>query len=143
MNKKIVYIDMDDTICDFTNAYKNALILNPKQPYPQAQTGFFLQLKPIEHAIDSVKILKHRGYDVNFLTRPSFMNANCYTEKRLWIEIHFGLEWCEKLYISPDKSKHIGDYLIDDKIWEGFIGEQIHFGYDKFKTWLDVLDYLK
>lgn len=134
---------MDDTICDFSGAHKKALELNPNQPYPQAQTGFFLKLKPIEHAIDSILVLELRGYDVNFLTRPSVMNANCYTEKRLWIEWNLGIEWCNKLYISPDKTKHIGDYLIDDKLWEGFMGEQIHFGQGKFKTWLDVLEYLE
>ena len=41
MKKKIVYIDMDDTLCDLTSAAREAKERNPRMPYPQAEYGFY------------------------------------------------------------------------------------------------------
>ena len=56
--KKIVYIDMDNTLCDFLKYQTKMLIENPKQIYPQSQWGFFLKLEPLEDAIESFNLLK-------------------------------------------------------------------------------------
>ena len=37
----------------------------------------------------------------------------------------------------------IGDLLIDDTPCDGFQGEQILFGFDKFKNWNDVRNYIR
>lgn len=141
-NKQIVYVDMDDTLCDFTGAYCVALDKNPGIIYPQSQFDFFRKLDPSPLALDAMEILTNRGYDVWILTRPSILNPSCYTEKRLWVEDHLGIEWCKKLIICPDKSLVKGDFLIDDHEWPGFEGEQILFGSPNFPDWSKVLKYL-
>ena len=135
MKKEIVYVDMDDTICDWRCAYDKALKDYPEQKYPQAVMDFFRKLKPIPGAIEGFLKLTDVGYDVWILTRPSYMNPLCYTEKRLWVEDHLGIEWTQKLIISPDKALLKGDWLIDDYPWPGFEGKQILYGSKEYPNW--------
>jgi 5'(3')-deoxyribonucleotidase len=127
---------MDDTICDFTKAHKR--LKTPDIKYTQSQMDFFRKLEPINGAIPSVKRLGEK-FDVWFLTRPSYMNPLCYTEKRLWIEDHFGVKWCERLILCPDKSLMIGDYLIDDYPWPEFEGKQVLFGSKEYPDWNKIV----
>lgn len=142
--KKRIYVDMDGVLCNFYKAAKQALTKNPKQKYPQAQWGFFLKLEEIPDAIDSFNKLKE-SYDVWILTRPSFRNVNCYTEKAQWVWDHLGYDVLEKTIISGDKSLLKGDYLIDDQLnanQENFEGELIRFGSEKFPNWKTIINYL-
>jgi 5'(3')-deoxyribonucleotidase len=123
-----IYVDMDDTLCNFTGAYQLAKERFPMQAYPQAGVDFFRKLAPLSGAVEGIKELARRGHDVWILTKPSVLNPLCYTEKRLWVEDHLGLSWCERLIISPDKSLLMGDILIDDQLWVCFKGSQILFG---------------
>ncbi|MBL4799464.1 MAG: hypothetical protein JKY50_18835 [Oleispira sp.] len=41
--------------------------------------------------------------DLYILTAPSVRNPSSYTEKRIWVERHLGLEAAYKLIISPIK----------------------------------------
>jgi hypothetical protein len=54
-NKKIIYIDMDDVLCDYTGEKSKALAQNPDIKYPQSQHGFYSSLEPIIGGIESVK----------------------------------------------------------------------------------------
>jgi 5'(3')-deoxyribonucleotidase len=130
---------MDDVLADFTSAFKERK--NGSLPYPQSKYGFFLGLKPIPGGLDAIKTLRTK-YDVWILTRPSVLNPLCYTEKRVWVENHLGMEMVERLIISPDKSLLKGDYLIDDHQHPGFEGELIQFGKEPYHNWQDVLNYL-
>ena len=141
MNKKRIYVDMDDTLCHFERAFHKAVALNPKQPFPQSQWGFFLGLEPYDGAIEGLRKLEEK-YDVWILTKPSTRNLNCYTEKAKWIYDHFGQDIVDKLIICPDKALLKGDYLIDDKIWSDFEGEQLHFLSDEYPDWEAVVNYL-
>ena len=135
---------MDDTIFQFKERYDQ--LYTDKMQFPQATHGFFANLEPIPMAVYFVNKLRNL-YDVYILTAPSVMNPLCYTEKRVSIEKHFDLAFCDKLIISPNKGLLKGDYLIDD-ISEGkgqdkFEGELIQFGSDKWKCWLDIFNYLQ
>ena len=140
--RKIVYVDMDNTICDFLTPFKSGQF---KLKYSQSKVGFFLDLEPLEGALEGIKTLQQK-YDVWILTRPSIKNTHCYTEKADWIKKYFGEEMLEKLIICPDKSLAKGEYLVDDDHRNGqteFEGEHIHFGKDeKFMTWSQVVEYL-
>ena len=133
---------MDDTLCDFIGPFKSG---EYKLKYPQSKVGFFLDLKPLEGAIEGMKTLQTK-YSVYILTRPSIKNTNCYTEKAEWVKKYLGEEMLEKMIICSDKSLVKGDYLIDDDNRHGqieFEGEHIHFGKDeRFKNWAQVVDYL-
>ena len=128
MKKQTLYVDMDDVLCDYTGAHAAASTQTPDQKYPQAQMDFYRKLKPLDDAVRGLSILNASDkFDIWVLTRPSYKNPLCYTEKRLWIEDHLGLEWCKKLIISPNKGLLKGQYLIDDSEWPDFEGVQFLF----------------
>ncbi len=141
MSKRI-YVDMDDTLCDFTSAKDSCLRKTPEIKYPWCQMDFFRKLNPIDGAIEAMRILDE-SFEVLILTRPSIPNPLCYTEKRIWVEENLGIEWCERLIICPDKSLVIGDYLIDDQVWPGFIGKQLVFASTEYPDWDSILRYFK
>lgn len=135
---------MDGTICDFKKGVLDN-ILSPatktEKEFPQSKLGFFILLEPIDGAIDAVNRLKEK-YDVWILTRPSFPNLHCYTEKAIWIRKHLGYEMQKKLIIAGDKSLLMGDYLIDDMLTDGqdrFTGELILFASSEYPNWESVL----
>lgn len=141
--KKRIYIDMDDTICDFKHKWWK-LHDSKTNPWPQSEIGFFLKLEPLEDAIETVNELCNH-YDVWFLSRPSFYNTHSFTEKAEWIKKYFGFEMLEKLILCGNKSLVIGDYLIDDHCRDGqkeFKGEWIQFGTTKFPNWKIIKEYL-
>lgn len=142
--KPIVYVDMDGVLCEFFKASQKAILENPSQKYPQSQWGFFLKLEEIPGAIEGFRKLEEK-YDVWILTRPSFRNVNCYTEKAQWIWDHLGYEVLQKTIMTPNKSLVKGSYLIDDMGNAGqdeFEGEWLHFGTEKFPDWKSVVEYL-
>ena len=145
---KIVYIDMDDTLCDFDTAFKRSKLEHPDITWPQSRHGFFLNLQPIDGAIEAVnELIVSNKYDPYILSSPSVRNPTCYAEKRVWIENYFGLEFCKKLILSPNKGLNHGEYLIDDNVegkgQDAFKGELIHFGGDEYPTWEHVISYLQ
>ena len=141
---KRLYIDLDDTLCKYSEAIKRVKQHSPIN-YPQAEARFFENLEPMDEYIVSHLDTLRYFFDIWILTAPSIMNPMSYTEKRVWVEENLGLEWCEKLIICHNKSLVKGDYLVDDcggKGQEEFEGEWIQFGVDRFKEWPDVVDYL-
>ena len=143
---KIVYIDMDDTLCDFTWSHSFHTMKNPEVKYPQSQWGFFSSLYPLEGAIEAVNaLLDSKEYSPHILTAPSIKNPLCYTEKRVWVGNHLGMEMVDRLIISSHKNLLKGDYLIDDNIsgkgQDKFEGELLHFG-ETFPDWRSIREYL-
>lgn len=148
MKKKIIYVDMDDVLCEFTKNQLIALKSNPKIKFPQSQFDFFRKLNPMKDGISVVNFLSSLEiFEVYILTAPSIKNPMCYTEKRLWIEDHFGLNMVNRLIISPNKGLNKGDYLIDDhdsgKGQENFEGKILKFGSIKFPDWQSILNYFR
>lgn len=143
--KPIMYVDMDGVICDYPAAFAAAVKENPSIQYPQSVPGFFLALPPIADAVESVNWLRDR-FDTYILTAPSTRNPHCYSEKRIWIEDHFGYEFTKRLIISPNKGLSKGDYLIDDHAdgrgQDQFEGKLILFGTDEFPDWKSVISFL-
>lgn len=145
MNPTIVYIDMDDVMCDYSTSLRHAQQKYPCVPFPQSLPGFYVNLHPIAGAIKAVNQLRET-FNVYVLTAPSTKNPLSYTEKRLWIENHFGYPFTERLIISPNKGLLKGDFLVDDnasgKGQENFEGELIQFGSQSFPDWPTVLQRL-
>lgn len=110
MSKKIIFIDMDDTIADFVGAevFKNGLDV-PKMYEP----GFFLSLKPVEGALVAVRQLIALGYEVEILSQPVAESYHSYLEKVQWIALYFP-ELINKINLTQNKGNFVGDYLIDD-----------------------------
>jgi 5'(3')-deoxyribonucleotidase len=138
-NRKRIFIDMDDTLCQFSKRYAEKRKSHPEIAYPQSQYGFFANLEPIPGAIEAYKTLE-KSYDVFILTAPSYLNPLCYTEKRVWVEKHLGLETTPNLIICQRKEFLMGDYLIDDHFYP-FEGKMMLFGSAEFSDWETVLKY--
>jgi len=141
----IIYIDMDDVICDFKGTYAIMRELNPSLKFPQSSIKFWTSLKPVEGAIKAVNTL--RGlHDVFILSAPSIRNPASYSGKRIWVENHLGRDFIDRLILCNYKGLLKGDYLIDDNIkgkgQENFEGTQIVFGNKLFPTWKEVLKVL-
>lgn len=141
---EIVYVDLDDTMCNFGQAYARAIARNPKIMFPQSQLKFFENLAPVKGAIEGFNKLTKR-YDVRILTAPSVYNPLSYMEKRLWVEKYLGLEVCNDLIICQDKTALRGKYLIDDWPQMGSFKpewEQIRIFSKDFPSWDAVIKYL-
>lgn len=143
--EKILYIDMDDVLCNYTSAFQ---IIKAKQPdveFPQSVPGFFENLKPMDNAVNSFLDLASR-FDVHILSAPSVFNPLCYTEKRIWVEKYLGFEFTHNLILATNKGLLKGDYLIDDYIagrgQENFEGELLHFGSEQYPDWNSITSYL-
>lgn len=148
MREIIIYIDMDDVVCNFSESYHQNRLEFPQEEFPQSKQGFFLNLQPVESSIGVINNLRDiEFFDVYILTAPSVRNPYCYIEKRLWIEQYFDLNMVRKLIISPNKGLNKGDYLIDDNLYgkgqENFEGKLIHFGSERFSNWIAVWNYFQ
>ena len=146
--KKIVFVDMDNTLCDYIGAFNKKLEENPRIEFPQTQYKFFENLVPLPNAIECFKRLEEH-FDMRILTAPSVNNRLCYSEKAEWVFKHLGFESQKKLSISNDKSQFRGHYLIDDMRFRGTVEfgeyegqEFIQFGTKEFPNWLEVEKYL-
>ncbi len=140
MRSQRIFVDMDNTLCAYTQRFREKRAAQPEVLYPQSQYGFFANLDPLPGAIEAYKALEE-AYEVYILTAPSYKNPLCYTEKRVWVERHLGLETTPNLIICQRKEMLMGDYLIDDHAYD-FQGELIHFGTDRFPDWAAVLSHL-
>lgn len=142
--KQVVYIDMDGVVADY-DAHKHlTLVPDPEGAECEVPEGYFHDLPLIEGAVEAVRELSEH-YEVYFLSTPQWSNPNCWKEKRLWIEKHFGELGFKRLILTHNKGLNRGDYLIDDTTRNGvenFQGEHIHFGTEKFPNWDSVVMYL-
>ncbi len=142
-----LYIDLDDTLCDYSTRHAEMLAKSPQVGFPQSQVDFYRKLEPLQEAIEAVEKLRTSGkFDIWILSAPSVYNPMSYLEKRLWVEDHFGMWGAEHLILCPDKSLLKGELLIDDKSQgrgqEGFAGTLIHFGSGQYPDWISALTYL-
>ena len=124
--KKKIFVDMDNTLCDFSGASKLAKEKCPGIEWPQCQMDFFRNMKPIPGSVEAFLELSEH-YEMHVLTRPSVENLMCLTEKGVWVRDHLGQDVLPNLHFSCHKGFfcELGDaILIDDTLWPDFKGEQ-------------------
>ena len=149
--KKIVYVDMDDTIVDFQSGI-DRLSSEDLKKYENEYDNhpyIFSLMKPKEGAIESLYSLDSL-FHLYILSTAPWDNPNAWKQKREWVERYFGKGkenlFHKKVILSHHKDLNEGDFLIDDRKENGaedFKGEWIHFGTDKFPDWDAVTDYLE
>jgi 5'(3')-deoxyribonucleotidase len=154
LRKKLLLIELDDIVVDLSDnikkrvnnwehlieTEKEAALKNVYLEYPH----YYQNLSPINLAIQSINSLSN-FYDIYFISAPCWDIPNMYTDKRIWVENHFGENFRKKLILSHRKDLQVGHYLIDRKGNNGsdkFINELIPLGSEEFKDWDKVLIYL-
>lgn len=138
MSKKIVYVDLDGPMANYD---EHIPITTEEQRHAK---GFFEALRPVDGAVDAFKKLTEK-YDCYFLSTAPWSNVHSWSEKRIWVEKHLGDYAFKRLILTHYKNLLRGDYLIDDRLVngvDGFEGEHIHYGTERFPTWEEILDYL-
>ncbi len=111
---------------------------------PEDIPGLFALMKPIPGAIEAVKTLSQH-YDVFVLSTAPWKNPSAWGDKRNWIVEYFGDIFIKKIILTHRKDICQGDYLIDDRGYNGvtnFNGEWIKFGSGEYPDWETVLKYL-
>lgn len=150
MEKKILYIDMDNVIVNFPSGI-DSLDESVKKEFEgryDEVPSIFSKMQPISKAIESVQILT-KYYSVYILSTAPWNNPSAWSDKIEWIQKYFWKDQHSVLYkrliLSHHKNLNKWDYLIDDRMangaWE-FSGELIQFGSEKFPSWNEVVDYL-
>ena len=144
----IIYIDMDGVLCNFKKAHSAAVARMPEIRYPQTQFDFFRKLEPMEGALEAVQgLVAQPNFEGYILTAPSIYNPLSYTEKRLWVEDHLGMDLVKRLIVSPHKNLNKGHFLIDDRPHGNgqdlFEGKLLLFGAEEFPDWDAVLAFFK
>ena len=150
MDKKIVYVDMDNTIVDF----KSGIEKLSKEDQEQYKDNYddhpeiFALMDPIDGAIEALKELNNH-FDLYILSTAPWDNPNAWKQKREWIEKYFGKGkeniFYKKVILSHYKNLNRGEILIDDRPNNGaknFKGEWIHFATDDFPDWASILQKL-
>nr|WP_296779181.1 hypothetical protein [Rhodococcus sp. (in: high G+C Gram-positive bacteria)] len=146
MAKKILYIDLDNTLVNFQSGIDRvpeadlAAHLNDLDEVP----GIFALMDPIEGALDAYRTLS-AVFDTYILSTAPWKNPSAWHDKVLWVQKHLETEAYKRLILSHHKNLNRGDFLVDDRPNNGaseFEGEWIKYGEEQHKTWDDVTEYL-
>ena len=149
--KKILYIDLDNTLVDFPSGIKR-LGRRAKKKYEghyDDAPGIFARMRPLPGALDAYRELAQH-FDTYILSTAPWHNASAWHDKVMWVQEHLGLSSetvaYKRLILSHHKNLNRGDYLIDDRSANGaggFQGEWLQFGPDAaFPSRACVTDYL-
>jgi hypothetical protein len=146
--RKILYIDLDNTLVDFRSALPR---LDRPLPRDSVQDdlddieGIFALMDPMPGAIDAFHTLAG-VYDTFILSTAPWKNPSAWRDKLLWVKRYLGAPAEKRLILSHHKHLNRGDYLVDDRPHargaDRFEGEVLAFGADKFETWPAVTEYL-
>lgn len=87
------------------------------------EPDFYLNIPVMPGAIEAMKTLTDAGFDVAVCTAPWPTNPTCASQKYAWLLNHgtalfgeeFGRQLVQNAVLTRDKTRVIGDVLIDDK----------------------------
>lgn len=146
MNKKILYVDMDDVLVNFQSWIDklDKEILKEYENHLDDVPGIFLSMEPLEWAIEAYKVLS-KHFDTYILSTSPWKNPTAASDKFIWVQKYLWDIAYKRLIISHHKNLNKWDFLIDDRTknwaWE-FEWELIQFWNDKFPNWEIVVEYL-
>lgn len=132
--RKILYIDLDDTLADFYELAKDdKLMVEESKMY---SPEFFFRLAPIPGSREAIFALEKMGFDIWILTQPLADCYESYTDKAKWVGRYFP-KLINKIIMTQDKGLNLGEYLVDDnkekwaEKFESNGGKFIHFPYTR------------
>lgn len=148
--KKILYIDMDNTLVDFQSGIDqlaDALQIQYKGNLDEVP-GIFALMKPMEGAVAALEELSEK-FDLYILSTAPWKNPSAWQHKVEWVHLHFGsaegTAAYKRVILSHHKELNRGDFLVDDRPNNGaseFEGEWLEFRSEQFPGWKTVTEYL-
>lgn len=144
---RILYIDMDNVLVDFTSAFPH-LSEEDHRVYADRLDevpGIFSRMSAVAGAVEAFNELS-RLFDTYLLSTAPWENPSAWSDKLLWVKTHLGQAGYKRLILSHHKHLNRGDFIIDDRTKNGvdrFQGQHIHFGTEQFPDWPTVVAYLK
>lgn len=152
MKKKTLYVDMDNTLVDFSTHLEGIApdVLRKYEGRVDEMPGVFALMPPMRGAVEAFWEL-HYLYDTYILSTAPWGNPSAWQHKLEWVQLHFGEEQgtpaYKRLILSHHKNLNRGKYLIDDRPTKNgadkFKGKVIHFGSKRFPDWPAVTAYLR
>ena len=144
--KKILYIDMDNVLVDFSTGIDqlDSNLLAQYEGRLDEVPGIFALMQPMDKAIESFNVLA-KEYDTYILSTSPWENSTAWCDKIDWVKKYLVESAYKRLILSHHKNLNMGDYLVDDRLKNGadkFQGEHIHFGSINFPGWGTVVEYL-
>ena len=148
--KKILYVDLDNTLVDFPSGIDRAhpdLRAKHDGDFDEIP-GIFATMDPMPGAIEAYTELSAH-FDTYILSTAPWANASAWHDKVLWVQRHFGFGKgsvaYKRLILSHHKNLNRGHFLVDDRKANGdgeFEGELIAYGSADFPDWATVTKYL-
>ena len=148
--KKILYVDMDNTLVDFTSGIDqlaHALQIEYEDNLDEVP-GIFALMKPLDGAVAAFEELS-KEFDIYILSTAPWKNPSAWQHKVEWVHLHFGSAEGtvahKRLILSHHKNLNKGHFLVDDRPNNGaseFEGEWLRFGSAEFPDWKTVTEYL-
>ncbi len=130
--KKILYIDMDNVLVDFSSAFPKIpkeILVDYDGRLDEVPDIFFM-MEPMCGAIDAYKTLSEI-FDTYILSTSPWENPSAWSDKLIWVKNHLGSHAHKRLILSHHKNLNHGDFLVDDRLKNGvdqFQGVHLHFG---------------
>lgn len=150
-SKKVLYIDMDNTLVDFKSGIAKLSEAERQRFHGDLDdvSGIFSLMDPMPGAIEAFRELS-RLFDTYILSTAPWDNPLAWTEKLLWVKMHLGrgegTPAYKRLILSHHKNLNFGHYIIDDRTARGveqFQGEHIHFGQPDYENWEKVVAHMR
>ena len=146
--KKILYIDMDNVLVDFSSGIARISdeIVSQYEGDLDEVPGIFALMDPMPGAIEAFLELS-AIFDTYILSTSPWENPSAWADKLLWVKKYLNDAAYKRLILTHHKNLNIGDFLVDDRKKRGadmFSGELLLFGPDNpYPNWSSVLDYLR
>jgi 5'-nucleotidase len=137
---------MDNVLVDFRSSFVriDPLLLKEFEGHLDDIPDLFSKMDPMPDAVDSFNRLA-AVFDTYILSTAPWDNPSAWSDKLNWVKKHLGKSAHKRLILSHHKNLNDGDFLVDDRLKngvEGFKGEHIHFGTDRFPDWTSTTTYL-
>ena len=137
--KRILYIDMDDTLVDFSAKLEQVhpVVREMYRDRDDEIPGVYALAPPVEGALDAFRELSAL-FEIYILSTGPWKNPAAWQHKVEWVHLHLGMAdgtpAYKRLILSHHKELNRGDFLVDDRPChngaEAFEGEVIWFGHE-------------
>lgn len=149
---KTLYIDMDNTLVDFT-ARLDGIDQKLREAYRDREDelpGLFALMPPMAGALEAFAELSEL-FDTYILSTAPWKNPSAWQHKVEWVHVHLGMDEgspaYKRLILTHHKHLNHGDFLVDDRPGHNgvdrFAGEVVPFGSAEFRDWPAVVTHLR